>query len=404
MEKLLIVLTIILAIFGIAQIAKVYQLSSELQKRREEDISPKSNRVNGNLLLLFVLALFGFFIYHFVAFGDVLLPVAASEHGAAVDQLLNVNWVILFIVFFAVNFLLFFFSYKYVHSPNRKAYYFAHNNKLELVWTIIPSLALAFLIIYGLRTWNQVMEEPEDAMQVQLYGKQFDWTARYAGNDGELGETSYLLITGQNPLGLITNQTIDEKIAKLREDIAKDKEKLATEIMPDEKAEELEDGINSMKRQIAKILDFKRSNKDFTAAYDDIVVKGEFHLPIRKEVTFQINSRDVIHSAYMPHFRAQMNAVPGMTTKFSFKPTISTDSMQTILEDEAFNYVLLCNKVCGSAHYNMQMNIIVESEEQFQQWLSEQKPFVSPEELKAIKESEEDKVEEDGQLAQKNGN
>ena len=78
--------------------------------------------------------------------------------------------------------------------------------------------------------------------------------------------------------------------------------------------------------------------------------------------------------------------------------------MQTILEDEAFNYVLLCNKVCGSAHYNMQMNIIVESEEQFQQWLSEQKPFVSPEELKAIKESEEDKVEEDGQLAQKNGN
>jgi len=401
MEKLLIILTIILAVVGIAQIAKVYQLSSELQKRREEDISPRANRINANLLLLFVIAMFGFFIYHLVAYGDILLPVAASEHGAAVDTLFDVNWGILFIVFFVVNFLLFFFSWKYVYNPNRKAYYFAHDNRLELIWTVIPSIALAFLIIYGLRTWNQIMEDPSDeTMQVQLYAKQFDWTARYPGPDGELGESSYLLITGQNPLGLITDETIKEKIAELREDIEENEVEIATEVLPDSRVRELEDEIGSKTRQIAKIIDFQKRNKDYSTAYDDIIVKGEFHLPIREDVSFQINSRDVIHSAYMPHFRAQMNAVPGMTTRFGFKPTITTDSMRTILEDEAFNYILLCNKVCGSAHYNMQMNVIVESKEKFQQWLSEQKPFVSPEELKA--KSEEDKEEEGSQLAEKN--
>lgn len=403
MEKLLLLLVIVLAVVGIAQIAKVYQVSSELQKRREEDISPTSNKVNANLWLLFMIAFFGFFIWQFIAYGDMLLPVAASEHGAAVDQLFNVNWIILITVFFIVNFLLFFFSWKYVHSKNRKAYYFAHNNKLELVWTVIPSIALAFLIIYGLNVWNTVMADPaDDALRVQLYAKQFDWTARYPGEDGKMGESDYLLITSQNPLGLITNETIETRVQELRDGITKTENKLATEIMPDDQAAELEDRIGSYKRQIAKILNFKKSNKDFSTAYDDIIVKGEFHLPIRRDVAFEINSRDVIHSAYMPHFRAQMNAVPGMTTRFSYKPTITTDSMRTVMDDAEFNYILLCNKVCGSAHYNMQMNIIVESEEQFEQWLSEQDPFVEPESLEATEESEEDNVEEDGPLAEKN--
>jgi cytochrome c oxidase subunit 2 len=402
MEKLLLIIAVVLAIIGIAQIARVYQVSSELQKKREEDISPSANKMNANLWLVFGIAFFGFFIWQLVEYSDMLLPVAASEHGAAVDKLLNINWVILFTVFIIVNFLLFFFSWKYVHNKNRKAYFFAHDNKLELIWTIVPSIALAFLIIYGLSVWNNVMDEPsENALEVQLYAKQFDWTARYPGPDGVMGESNYLLITSQNPLGLITEQTITERVEELQEGIVKSQNKLATEVLPDDQIEDLEDRIGSYKRQIARILKFRKSGKDFSTAYDDIIVKGEFHLPIRRDVAFQINSRDVIHSAYMPHFRAQMNAVPGMTTKFGFKPTITTDSMRTVLDDAEFNYVLLCNKVCGSAHYNMQMNIIVESEEDFNKWLSEQKPFVEPAEIKAMKESDEDKEEEDGQLAEK---
>ncbi len=85
MEKLLLVLVVVLAVVGIAQIAKVYQVSSELQKRREEDISPTANKMNANLWLVFMLAFFGFFIWQFVEYSDFVLAGAGSEHGVAVD-------------------------------------------------------------------------------------------------------------------------------------------------------------------------------------------------------------------------------------------------------------------------------------------------------------------------------
>jgi cytochrome c oxidase subunit 2 len=377
MEKLLIVLVIVLAVIGIAQLTRVYKLSSELRKKREEDISPTTNRVNANLLFIFMFLMFGFFIWHIVEYGDDLLPVAASEHGVKVDNLLNFNWAILFIVFFVVNFLLFYFAKKYAYDPNRKAFYLAHNNKLELIWTAIPSVVLMIIIVYGLTIWNQIMDEPaEDAVVIELYSKQFDWTARYPGEDGKLGEANFTLISPTNPLGLITDGIIDEKIAELNEEIQENQASIANEILPDSRVNELEKEIGMRTRQKARVMNYKESDKDFTTSYDDRIVKGEFHIPVNKEVSFQIRSRDVIHSAYMPHFRAQMNAVPGMTTTFNFKPTITTDSMRTVVGDENFNYVLLCNKVCGSAHYNMQMNIIVETEEKYQEWLSQQKTFV----------------------------
>ena len=94
-----------------------------------------------------------------------------------------------------------------------------------------------------------------------------------------------------------------------------------------------------------------------------------------KPVLFKFRSRDVIHSAYMPHFRAQMNCVPGMETTFEFTPTITTAEMRKKLGNDKFNYVLLCNKICGAAHYNMQMDIIVESQEDYDKWLSDQKTW-----------------------------
>ena len=131
---------------------------------------------------------------------------------------------------------------------------------------------------------------------------------------------------------------------------------------------------------------------------DDIIVK-ELHLPVGRKVNFKIRSQDVLHSAYMPHFRAQMNCVPGMVTQFSFTPTITTaemrkdpDMIEKVRginklraeraakgEDNSdpweFDYVLLCNKICGKSHYNMQMKIIVETEEEYNKWIAEQQTF-----------------------------
>lgn len=404
MEKLLLVLVIVLAIVGIAQIARVYQLSSELRKKREEDISPTANKVNANLLFVFMLSMFAFLIWHIVEYGDVLLPVAASEHGVKVDNLLNFNWVILLTVFFVVNFLLFFFAKKYAYDPNRKAFYLAHNNKLELIWTVIPSIVLMIIIVYGLTIWNQITEDPsEDAIVIELYSKQFDWTARFPGEDGQLGDANFTLISPTNPLGIITQTSIEEKLAELDKEIEKAHNSIQNDILPDDVVHELENKIGMRTRQKARVLNYKSGDRDFSIANDDKIMKGEIHIPVNKEVSFQIRSRDVIHSAYMPHFRAQMNAVPGMTTTFKFVPTITTDSMRTVVDDEEFNFILLCNKVCGSAHFNMQMDIVVESEEKYNEWLSQQKTFVPvDEESEGMTSKEAGEKEEERIIAVKN--
>jgi cytochrome c oxidase subunit 2 len=138
---------------------------------------------------------------------------------------------------------------------------------------------------------------------------------------------------------------------------------------------------------------------------DDITVLGEIHVPKGRRVVFQMRSQDVLHSAYMPHFRAQMNCVPGQKTFMSFTPSVTTKEMrenphmikkveginqlresnskdlvakgEDALDPYTFDYLLLCNKICGSTHYNMQMKVIVEEEEEFNKWLSSQKTLVS---------------------------
>jgi cytochrome c oxidase subunit 2 len=95
-------------------------------------------------------------------------------------------------------------------------------------------------------------------------------------------------------------------------------------------------------------------------------------LPVNKPVLLMFRSRDVIHSAFLPHFRVQMNCVPGLSTQFAFTPTKTTAQMKES-EGDDFEYVLLCNKICGSAHFNMQMKFIIESEEDYNKWISSQK-------------------------------
>ena len=153
-----------------------------------------------------------------------------------------------------------------------------------------------------------------NAMVVEVYAKQFDWTARYSGEDNKLGYANYKLVEGPNQLGV-----------------------------------DLED-IN---------------------AHDDIVTK-EIHLIKDKQVLFKFRSQDVIHSAFLPHFRVQMNCVPGMITQFAFTPTKTTNEMKE-QEGEDFEYILLCNKICGAAHYNMQIKVIVETQEEYDNWINQQK-------------------------------
>jgi cytochrome c oxidase subunit II len=316
MVNLLIAIVLILAAIVVARVIHVFELGSRLRGEDPTAVTESDNRTQATLVV-FGGVLFMAYVFYMIFWGPETLPVSASEHGLKTDFLLNLTWIIILPVFFITHILLIYFGYKYFFRKDRKSDFFAHSTKLEAIWTVIPTIVLSSLIIYGIGTWNEITgPAPEEALVIELYSKQFDWTARYAGQDNKLGASGYRLIEGANTLGV--------------------------------------------------------DMKDL-AAQDDKVVRGEFHLPVGKPVVFKFHSRDVLHSAYMPHFRAQMNCVPGMTTQFHFVPTITSAEMKLKTGNPEFEYLLLCNKICGSAHYNMQMNIIVESEADFKAWLAGQK-------------------------------
>ena len=344
MTAFLVVLVIIL--FGVAvwQMTKIFEMSKTKQTDTGEIASDKDNKVNGYLMVMFLVFLYVLAIVCFWKWGDVLLPEAGSEHGSQIDNLMLISMILIFFVGIVTHWLLLVFAFKYRGEKGKKAVFYADNDKLEFIWTIIPVIVLAGLIIYGLFTWTDIMNvsEEDDPLVVELYAYQFDWRARYGGEDNTLGEANVRLIEGVNQLGV----------------------------------------------------DASDPN-----AQDDIVV-NELHLPVGRKVLFKMRSQDVLHSAYMPHFRAQMNVVPGMVTQFAFTPSITTEEMrknddvvdkvrhinelrrekskelaakgESPLDPYEFNYLLLCNKICGISHYNMQMNIIVESQEDYEAWLAEQ--------------------------------
>jgi heme/copper-type cytochrome/quinol oxidase subunit 2 len=116
-------------------------------------------------------------------------------------------------------------------------------------------------------------------------------------------------------------------------------------------------------------------NKD---AYDDRVTT-EIVLIKNKPYMFRFRARDVIHSAYMPEFRAQMNCVPGMSTVFPFTPIKTTEEARKAKGNDKFDYYLYCNKICGAAHYNMKIKItVVGSEAEYKTWLVAQAKVVAP--------------------------
>jgi cytochrome c oxidase subunit 2 len=344
MTTLLTILVLVLVAIAIWQMTKIFELS-QIKADTSQVANDKDNKYNGYLMFAFLIFIYAITIFSFWRYSKFLLPEAASEHGGEYDSLMLWSFVIIFIVQTITQALLHYFSYKYKGEKGRKALFYADNDRLEFIWTIIPVIVLAGLILWGLYTWTNIMDvnDEDDPLIVELYAQQFNWTARYGGGDNVLGGANVRMID------------IDR----------------------------------------ANVLGLDESDP---YANDDVIVK-ELHLPVGRKVNFRFRSQDVLHSAYMPFFRAQMNCVPGMITEFSFTPTITTEEMRlkpevvdkvkrtnAIRAERAargevnsdpweFDYILLCNKICGKSHYNMQMKIIVETEEEYNAWMESQQTF-----------------------------
>lgn len=345
MTSLLVILVLVLLSVALWQLTKIFDLTQVGKTKENSQVADDNdNKVNGYLSFAFLAFIYLITIYCFVYYGKFpLMSNAASVHGKDVDQLMWISMILIFIVQTITQGLLFYFSYKYYGRKGQVASYFSDNNKLEFIWSSIPAIVLAVLIFFGLYSWTDIMfvnEKVEKPIVIEIYAQQFKWTARYSGTDNVLGKANVRLIEGVNSLGV----------------------------------------------------DLADPN-----AQDDILA-DEIHIPKGTKVVFKLRSQDVLHSMYMPHFRAQMNCVPGMVTQFAFIPSVTTAEMRentdmiekvaninkiredksieliadgkTALDPYTFDYLLLCNKICGASHYNMQMKVIVDTPEDYKKWLS----------------------------------
>jgi cytochrome c oxidase subunit 2 len=344
MAGLLVFFILVLLSVALWQLTKIFDLTQVGKNNVDTGVADDNdNKVNGYLSFIFLGFIYVITIYCLLNYGKFpLMSNAASVHGKEVDQLMWISMILIFTVQTITQGLLFYFSYKYSGKTGQIATYFSDNNRLEFIWSSIPAIVLAVLIFFGLYSWTDIMfvnEKVEKPIVIELYAQQFKWTARYSGQDNVLGKANVRLIEGPNALGV----------------------------------------------------DLSDPN-----AQDDFIA-DEIHIPKGKRVIFKLRSQDVLHSMYMPHFRAQMNCVPGMVTQFSFIPSMTTNEMRekpemiekvaninkireekskelvadgkTALDPYTFDFLLLCNKICGASHYNMQMKVVVDTPEDYKNWL-----------------------------------
>jgi cytochrome c oxidase subunit II len=318
---------VILLYVIIFQIAKASEYVDIL--KGEEKSRRNNNKINGFLMIAFlVLGLIGVYYCHEIL-KDRLLGESASVEGEEVDSMMNWTIIVTGIVFFITQILLFWFSFKYQEKENRKAYFLAHNNRLEVIWTVIPAIVLTFLVVLGLRNWFIFTgDPPRNALVVEIVGKQFGWIYRYPGKDNTFGKRYFRNIDdATNQLGLIwaDNPELNQKADP--------------------------------------------------ATYDDLVLSQTVYIVKDRPVKFVIGSRDVIHDVGLPHFRMKMDAVPGIPTTLWFTPKYTTKEMKEKTGNPDFQYEIACDQMCGNGHYSMKGVIEVVTQQEFDLWMAQQKPY-----------------------------
>ena len=341
MTLLTILLTFILLSVVVIQLGKISDLTSKI--RGEETAQKIINDRNALWGMIFMVVFLVGCVVSAVYYKNYMLGygphTSASAHGSDIDSLFNVTLFWTGIVFIITHVFLFWFAYKYREQKGRKAFFFPHNNTLEIVWTAVPFAVLTFLVVRGLQVWNDVMPDVdanEQYMEIEATGYQFNWDIRYPGADGELGVKDYTLIGGINGLGQDWTDT--------------------------------------------------RNIDDF--------LPSEIWLPKDEKVRVRITSKDVLHNFYLPHFRVKMDAVPGLPTYFIFTPTKTTEEYRQELKKypewqipadptepdgpqkwETFNYELACAELCGKGHYSMRRIVKVVEAQEYAEWEASQNSY-----------------------------
>ncbi len=329
----------------VIQIGKITDLAARI--RGEEAVERANNDFQGKSLMVFMVVFLAFCIGSAMFYKNYMLgygPLkSASAHGFELDSIFNVTLFFTGIVFVLTHIVLFWYSYKYRNVSGRKAIFFAHDTKLEMIWTVIPAVVMTFLVAKGLIAWNNIFPsslEEGSYIEIEATGYQFAWDIRYPGEDGKLGNKDFRLIDlASNSLGM-----------------------------------------------------------DWTDEYsvDDIILSGSDKIVLPKDSTIKvrITAKDVLHNFYLPHFRVKMDAVPGLPTSFIFTPVKTTNEFRQELSMypewqvpadpndpegpkkwEVFEYELACAELCGKGHYSMRRIVEVVEKDEYAAWIKSQEPF-----------------------------
>ena len=256
--------------------------------------------------VVFLLLVIVSIVFHFVS--PWWFTPIASNWGTIDDTITITFWVTGF-VFIAINVFMAYAVYRYRNrgEDSERAHYEPENPRLELWLTIFTAIGIAALLAPGLYVWNEFVNVPDEAWELEAVGEQWRWTFRLPGEDNKLGTTDLRLVDADNPLGI---------------------------------------------------------NPDDPNGQDDLVIMSNVvHIPIDQPVKILLRSKDVLHDFAVAEFRVKMDLVPGLVTYLWLTPT------------KIGSYEILCEELCGLAHFTMRGRVVVDTQEDFDAWKRDQMTF-----------------------------
>jgi cytochrome c oxidase subunit II len=210
----------------------------------------------------------------------------ASTAADDIDTLLDVGIVLSSFVFSIVMVMMGYSLWRWRAKPGDESdgEPIHGNTRLEIAWTVIPTVIVVFLAIYSWIVLDDIEAKDPDRMKLEVVAQQFEWDFNYP---------------------------------------------------------------------------------------DAGVTSKELHVPVDRQLDIQLRALDVLHSFWVPEWRIKRDLVPGA-------PGAAIDDNIVVTPDREGTYSVICTELCGVGHSTMRARVVVESEAEFEEWLSKQQPTPAP--------------------------
>jgi cytochrome c oxidase subunit 2 len=199
-----------------------------------------------------------------------------ASNWSTIDLTVDITFWVTGIVFVVVNLFMAYCVWRYRHREGATAHYEPENKKLEWWLTGVTAVGVAAMLAPGLFVWADFVTVPDDAVEVEIVGQQWNWKSRYPGEDGKLGTVEVRYVSDDNPFGM---------------------------------------------------------NPDDPNGQDDVLVDSPIvHFPVGEPVHVLLRSKDVLHNFTVPQFRVKMDLVPGLVSYLWVTPT-QTGEFEILCEE-----------------------------------------------------------------------